>query len=121
MVKQDPGLDIENCWPILSQDMPVIYPFTVEGSEGLLPKRRQGAVMISHLIPSMTVSELYGQLAVLKDKINDYNAPNIDADTKLALKNSILTIVSDLKINEDLGISMSTINNANFDEFLKTS
>lgn len=117
--KTGPGLDIENCWPaIVSQDMPVIYPFTVEGSEGLLPKRRQGAVMISHLIPSMTVSELYGQLAVLKDKINDYNAPNIDADTKLALKNSILTIVSDLKINEDLGISMSTINNANFDEFL---
>ncbi|MDO5834903.1 MAG: cobaltochelatase subunit CobN [Methanobacterium sp.] len=117
--KSGPGLDIENCWPaIVSQDIPVIYPFTVEGSEGLLPKRRQGSVMISHLIPSMTISELYGELAVLKSKINDYNAPNIDADAKLALKNSILTMVSDLKINEDIGIVMTSINGANFDEFL---
>ncbi len=117
--KSGPGLDIENCWPaIVSQDIPVIYPFTVEGSEGLLPKRRQGSIMISHLIPSMTISELYGELAVLNGKINDYNAPNIDADAKLALKNSILTMVSDLKINEDIGIAMTSINDSNFDEFL---
>jgi cobaltochelatase CobN len=117
--KTGPGLDIENCWPaIVSQDIPVIYPFTVEGSEGLLPKRRQGAVMIGHLIPSMTVSELYGELAVLKGKINDYNAPNIDPESKLVLKNSILTMVSDLKINEDLGMTMTSINDTNFDEFL---
>ena len=117
--KTGPGMDIENCWPaIVSQNIPVIYPFTVEGSEGLLPKRRQGSIMISHLIPSMTISELYGELLVLKGKINDYNAPNIDADTKLALKNSILTMVNDLKINEDLGIAMNTINDTNFDEFL---
>ncbi len=118
--KTGPGLDIDNCWPaIVSQNIPVIYPFTVEGSEGLLPKRRQGAVMISHLIPSMTVSELYGDLALLKSKINDYNAPNIDAETKLALKNTILAMVVDLKINEDLGVNLNTLNDTNFDEFLE--
>jgi len=81
--KTGPGLDRDNCWPaIVSQDIPVIYPFTVEGSEGLLPKRRQGAVMISHLIPAVTVSGLYGDLTTLNDKINEYNLPNIDVATK---------------------------------------
>lgn len=117
--KSGPGLDRDNCWPaIVSQDIPVIYPFTVEGSEGLLPKRRQGAVMISHLIPSVTVSGLYGNLTILNDKIAEYNLPNIDITTKANLKTTILQMVKDLRINEDLGINLNSINDANFDEFL---
>lgn len=117
--KTGPGLDRDNCWPaIVSQDIPVIYPFTVEGSEGLLPKRRQGAVMISHLIPAVTVSGLYGDLTTLNDKINEYNLPNIDVATKKKLKTTILQMVKNLKINEDLGVNLNTINDKNFDEFL---
>ena len=68
--KSATGLDCENDWPaIVSQDMPMIYLFTVEGSESTLPQRRQGAIMISHLIPTMTVSGLYGNLTTLKTKI----------------------------------------------------
>lgn len=118
--KTGPGLDRDNCWPaIVSQDIPVIYPFTVEGSEGLLPKRRQGAVMISHLIPAVTVSGLYGNLTILNDKIAEYNLPNIDATTKAKLKTTILQMVKDLKINEDIGVNLNTINDTNFDEFLE--
>lgn len=117
--KSGPGLDRDNCWPaIVSQNIPVIYPFTVEGSEGLLPKRRQGAVMISHLIPSITVSGLYGKLTVLNDKISEYNSPNINAATKKKLKATIIKMVKDLKINEDIGVNLKTINNKNFNEFL---
>jgi len=117
--KSGPGLDRDNCWPaIVSQDIPVIYPFTVEGSEGLLPKRRQGAVMISHLIPAITVSGLYGNLTILNDKIAEYNLPNIDETTKANLKVTILQMVKDLKINEDIGVDLNSINDANFDQFL---
>ena len=117
--KTGPGLDRDNCWPaIVSQDIPVIYPFTVEGSEGLLPKRRQGAVMLSHLVPSITVSGLYGDLTTLNDKIAQYNSPNIDAATKKKLKASILQMVKNLKINEDIGVNLNKINDTNFDEFL---
>ncbi|MDO8870393.1 MAG: cobaltochelatase subunit CobN [Methanobacteriaceae archaeon] len=117
--KTGPGLDIDNCWAaIVSQDIPVIYPFTVEGSEGMLPKRRQGALMISHLTPSLTVSGLYGNLTILNDKISEYNSPNIDAETKAKLKISILQLVKDLKINEDIGVNLTTINDTNFDQFL---
>jgi len=105
--KSAAGLDCENDWPaIVSQDMPVIYLFTVEGSESTLPKRRQNAVIISHLIPSMTISGLYGDLAVLSDKIEQYET-TIDPSVKEEYKKSIIQLVTDLKLNEDLNLDMT--------------
>ncbi|MEN4019005.1 MAG: cobaltochelatase subunit CobN [Methanobacterium sp.] len=104
--KTGPGLDHDNCWPaIVSGDIPVIYPFTIEGSEGLLPKRRQGAVMISHLTPPVTVSGLYGDIALLHSKIHGYETTT-DESVKEEYRKSIIQLVRDLKLNEDLNINM---------------
>ena len=114
--KSGSGLDCENDWPaIVSQDMPVIYLFTVEGGESTLPKRRQNAVIISHLIPSMTIAGLYGDLAVLSDKIEQYET-TIDPSVKEEYKKSIIKLVTDLKLNEDLNLDM-TLATTNFDGF----
>lgn len=114
--KSGSGLDCENDWPaIVSQDMPVIYLFTVEGGESTLPKRRQNAVIISHLIPSMTIAGLYGDLAVLSDKIEQYET-TIDPSVKEEYKKGIIKLVTDLKLNEDLNLDM-TLATTDFDAF----
>lgn len=100
------GLDHDNCWPaIVSQDIPVIYPFTIEGSEGLLPKRRQGALIISHLTPPVTVSGLYGDLALLHNKIHGHETTT-DENVKEEYRKSIIQLVKDLKLYEDININM---------------
>ncbi|MEG3225037.1 MAG: hypothetical protein BME94_05820 [Methanobacteriales archaeon Met13] len=115
--KTGPGLDKDNCWPaIVSQDIPVIYPFTVEGGEGLLPKRRQGAVMISHLTPPVTIAGLYGKLAILHNKIHHYETTG-DISVKEEYKKSIIQLCKDININEDLNVDLNNINN--FAEFLE--
>ena len=114
--KSGTGLDCENDWPaIVSQDMPMIYLFTVEGSEYTLPRRRQGAVMISHLIPTMTVSGLYGNLTTLIQKLNDYFDQSIAPAIKEELKNSILELTAALHLDEDLNVNLTSI--TDFDQF----
>jgi len=114
--KSATGLDCENDWPaIVSQDMPVIYLFTVEGSESTLPQRRQGAVMISHLVPTMTISGLYGNLTVLNQKLNTYFDQSTSASIKAELKSTILQLTKTLHLDEDMNVNLSTIKD--FDDF----
>jgi len=114
--KSATGLDCENDWPaIVSQDMPVIYLFTVEGSESTLPQRRQGAVMISHLIPTMTISGLYGNLTILKQKLNTYFDQSTSPTIKAELKNTILDLTRTLHLDEDMNVNLANI--TDFDEF----
>lgn len=114
--KSATGLDCENDWPaIVSQDMPVIYIFTVEGSESTLPQRRQGAVMISHLIPTMTISGLYGNLTTLNQKLNTYFDQSTSASIKAELKGTILQLTRTLHLDGDMNVNLSTIKD--FDKF----
>ena len=114
--KSATGLDCENDWPaIVSQDMPMIYLFTVEGSESTLPQRRQGAVMISHLIPTMTVSGLYGNLTTLKQKIALYFDDTTTPAVKEELKNTIIQLTGTLHLEEDLKVNLTNI--TDFDQF----
>jgi cobaltochelatase CobN len=114
-----PGLDRDRCWPaIVSGNIPVIYPFTVDGVESMLPKRRQGAVMISHLTPPITISGLHGDLAELRGKISGY-IRTIDEEVKKEYRRSIIRLVRDLKLYEDLNINMDNVLN-DFESFLGT-
>ncbi|QUH23440.1 cobaltochelatase subunit CobN [Methanobacterium alkalithermotolerans] len=114
--KTGPGLDRENCWPaIVSQDIPVIYPFTVEGGESLLPIRRQVALMISHLIPPVTIAGLYGDLAVLHMKMHEYDS-TYDESVKEEYRKTLIEIIRELRLHEDLNIDLDAIND--FEAFM---
>jgi cobaltochelatase CobN len=116
--KSATGLDCENDWPaIITQDIPVIYLFTVEGSESTLPKRRQNAIIISHMIPPMTISGLYGDLAALDSKIHEYESTT-DESVRAEYRKSIIQLVKSLRLDEDIGINMNTASK-DFEGFLE--
>ncbi len=105
--KSASGLDCENDWPsIVSQDIPVIYVFTVEGAESGLPKHRQNAIIISHSTPPMTISGLYGNLTLLSHKIDEYES-TYDSAVKEEYKSSILNLFNELNLNDDLKLDLS--------------
>ncbi|MBU4536025.1 MAG: cobaltochelatase subunit CobN [Euryarchaeota archaeon] len=114
--KTGPGLDRDNCWPaIVSQDIPVIYPFTVEGGESLLPIRRQTPVMISHLIPPVTIAGLYGDLALLHMKMHEYDS-TFDESVKEEYRKTLIDMVRELRLHEDLNINLDSIDD--FEAFM---
>lgn len=115
--KSATGLDCQNDWPaIVSQDMPVIYVFTVEGAESGLPKHRQNAIIISHSTPPMTISGLYGNLSLLSNKIDQYES-TIDIAVKKEYKKSIIKLYNELNLNDDLKLNL-TNELKDFDSFV---
>ncbi len=67
------GLGSE-CYPdLFLGDVPVVYPFIVDGpGEGAAAKRRAHAVIVDHLPPPITNAELYGELAELDRLVDEY-------------------------------------------------
>ncbi|GIW13193.1 MAG: cobaltochelatase subunit CobN [Tepidiforma sp.] len=63
-----------DCYPdLFVGDLPVVYPFIIDGpGEGAAAKRRTHAVIVDHLPPPMTNAELYGELAELDRLVDDY-------------------------------------------------
>jgi cobaltochelatase CobN len=63
-----------DCYPdLFVGDVPVIYPFIVDGpGEGAAAKRRTHAVIVDHLPPPITNAELYGELAELDRLVDEY-------------------------------------------------
>lgn len=96
-------------WPdVLLGNMPNIYPYIVENpGEGTQAKRRSYAVIIGHMIPSMVLSGLYGDLANLSDQIKFYH----DATTeqrKLELQSVITRMIKNLHLDEDLQLNLES-------------
>ncbi|TNE76333.1 MAG: cobaltochelatase subunit CobN, partial [Gammaproteobacteria bacterium] len=61
------GLTEDDYPDILGGDLPLIYPYIVDGvGEGIQAKRRALAVMISHLTPPLAATELYDELLELR-------------------------------------------------------
>jgi len=116
--KTGTGLDCENCWPaIMTQDIPVVYPFTVEGiGEGVLPKRRCNALMIDHLTPPIIAAGLYGNLSKLHPKIHLYDEAE-DLQLKKEYRNTIIKLYRDLNFEDDLNVSADYLRNATEEEF----
>lgn len=94
-------------WPdVLLGNMSHIYPYIVENpGEGTQAKKRGYAVIISHMIPPMVLSELYGDLAKLSDQINFYHDAATDK-RKLELQKIITTMIRKLHLDEDLKLNM---------------
>ena len=65
-----------DCWPDrLIGDLPNIYLYAANNpSEGVLAKRRSGAVLVSYLTPALTNSGVYKGLAALKSSVERWRA-----------------------------------------------
>ncbi len=115
------GLSRDDCWPaILIQDIPVVYPYIVDGiGEGIMAKRRGNAVMIDHLTPPIAESGLYGNLSYLEQLIKLYDQAE-NGTLKNEYKKEIIEISKKLEIDQDLGIDLNATlsNETAFEEFL---
>jgi cobaltochelatase CobN len=97
----------EDDWPdVLLGDIPDIYPYIVDNTgEGTQAKRRGYAVIIDHLTAPIIASGLYGDLSELQDLINDYDNTD-NQERKEILQREILTLVSELSLDEDLELDL---------------
>ncbi len=64
----------QECFPdAFLADLPLIYPFIINNpGEGAQAKRRAHAVIVDHMIPPMTSAEVYGELALLTQLVDEY-------------------------------------------------
>ena len=106
---------------IVVGDTPQIYFYISDGlGEGIQAKRRGFAVMISHLTSPLAYTQLYGNLTVLANLINEYeNALN--QSSKDALISEIRYIVDTNNYVHSMGISNETFNKFTADELVSAT
>ena len=105
------GLSSDDCWPaILIQDIPVIYPYIMDGiAEGTQAKRRGSATMITHLTPPIVAAGLYGNLTNLLGTVSLYSDPTVHSTVKQECKNIIIAECRELHLDEDIGVDLDAI------------
>lgn len=105
---------------IVVGDVPQIYFYISDGlGEGIQAKRRGFAVMISHLTSPLAYTQLYGNLTILANLINEYeNALN--QSSKDALISEIRYIVDINNYVHSMGISNETFNTLSQDDVVST-
>ncbi|MCW3134023.1 MAG: cobaltochelatase subunit CobN [Methanophagales archaeon] len=116
------GLSATDCWPaILIQDLPVVYPYIMDGvGEGTQAKRRGNAVIVDHLTPPIVASGLYSNFTLLHEKIHQYLSA--EEALKLEYRNTITKLYENLSLSEDLGVSVDDLKGMNetaFEDFIK--
>ncbi|XKH02375.1 cobaltochelatase subunit CobN [Marinobacter nauticus] len=71
------GLTNDDYPDLLGGDLPLIYPYIVDGvGEGIQAKRRALGVMISHLTPPLAATELYDDLLELRQLVETWESAN---------------------------------------------
>jgi cobaltochelatase CobN len=98
----------ENCFPeTCLGPLPHLYPFIVnDPGEGTQAKRRGSAVIIDHLTPPLTRAETYGVLRDLEALVDEYYlASSLDPRRAAKLKNQILEVSKEKRIDRDAGFS----------------
>ena len=103
----------EQCWPdVVLGPMPNFYPFIVnDPGEGAQAKRRIQAVIIDHLMPPMTRSEVYGELAELETLVDEYyQAMGMDPRREEWLRDKIIRLVQKAHVMEELGLTQGADN-----------
>lgn len=71
------GLSEDDYPDLLGGDLPLIYPYIVDGvGEGIQAKRRALGVMISHLTPPLAATELYDELLELRQLVETWESAN---------------------------------------------
>lgn len=113
------GLTRDDYPDLLGGDLPLIYPYIVDGvGEGIQAKRRALGVMISHLTPPLAATELYDELLELRQLVETWESANEpDSPTReralkmLREKIQVLDISDDLEqeIAGEMGLSVEEV------------
>jgi cobaltochelatase CobN len=92
---------------IVIGNTPSIYLYVMDGvGEGLQAKRRGLAVIIDHLTPPLTTSDMdYGEFADLKDAVDNYQKTPVGNSLRDSYLEQIKQCVKDLNLATDLQIS----------------
>lgn len=86
--------------------VPQIYYYIVDGlAEGIQAKRRGYAVIISHLTPPMTFTDLYGDLGTLATLVDDYDTATSTQQSQIITQ--IRSLITSNHYN--LGVDISTL------------
>ncbi|MBL8905756.1 MAG: cobaltochelatase subunit CobN, partial [Rhizobiales bacterium] len=96
------------CYPdAILGPLPQLYPFIVnDPGEGTQAKRRTAAVIIDHLTPPLTRAETYGPLKDLEALLDEYyTAQDLDRRRALALKNDILELTRNQRLDLDVALT----------------
>ncbi|WP_406661023.1 cobaltochelatase subunit CobN [Methanolobus sp. ZRKC3] len=118
-----PGKDfclLSEEWPaIMTGDIPVVYPYVMDGmGEGMQAKRRGNAVIIDHLIPPVISAGSYGNYSVLNNKINVYKTSVTESESILeGHLQDIIALTLDLGLDSRVDMSLAE-DNATVDIFL---
>ncbi|MCD4844966.1 MAG: cobaltochelatase subunit CobN [Methanosarcinales archaeon] len=114
-------------WPsIMVGDLPVIYPYVMDGlGEGNQAKRRGNAVIVDHLVPPIIAADLYGNYTHLEDEMLAYDSQKVNLDLKAQHRAQIINLTRELHLDEQLGVDLTqftqnlTANQTGFEEFLE--
>ena len=96
-----------SCFPeVCLPDIPHFYPFIINNpGEGTQAKRRTHAVIVDHLVPSMTTADSYGDITRCEQLMDEYaTAAGMDPQKLPMLRQQIWEVVQKARLNEDLGV-----------------
>lgn len=99
----------EDCYPeAVLGPLPQLYPFIVnDPGEGTQAKRRTSAVILDHLTPPLTRAEIYGDLAVLEQLVDEYyEAAGLDRRRLPLLAERIIAEARRLGLDADCDIQI---------------
>ncbi len=100
------GLAATDYPSIITQDIPSIYPYIVDGvGEGIQAKRRGLAIMIDHLTPPLAITELYDGLLQLRQLIESAEAASDKTTQNKAIK-ALRRKIDALHLRDELIASM---------------
>ena len=102
----------EECFPdAFLADLPLIYPFIINNpGEGAQAKRRAHAVVVDHMIPPMTSADVYGELALLTQLVDEYYQVEQMDPAKLPLvQKQIWDLMEATNLAQDIAEMISTI------------
>lgn len=105
---------------LMVDDTPVIYPYIMDNvGEGTQAKRRGNAVIIDHLTPPIVTAGIYGDLATMDEKINNYQTSVSENDTAMMAfyRNSTIELYTNLSMENDLGVTPDELRTMSEDEF----
>lgn len=93
---------------LINGDIPVIYPYIMDGmGEGMQAKRRGNAVIIDHLVPPVVLSEGYGNYTELSSKISQYQTLPSESEMKELRMQEIVNLTRELNLNEFVNVNLS--------------
>ncbi|TVP58970.1 MAG: cobaltochelatase subunit CobN [Halomonadaceae bacterium] len=98
------GLAADDYPDILGGDLPVLYPYIVDGvGEGIQAKRRAMGVMISHLTPPLATTELYDKLLELRQLVETYeSASDPDSPTRRRAAETLRERIHELDLTAEI-------------------